>query len=96
VTVGVQVVLSGHEHVYEGGKPQKGVYYLTEGAAGELRRGNLRKTDLTQVGYDKDQSFLSIEISGDGLFFQTITRTGVTVDSAAIRRPGADEPRPKP
>ena len=84
---GVQVVFSGHEHLYERVKPQKGIYYFTEGAAGELRYGNLKKTDLTAVGYDKDRSFLSVEISGDDLFFQTISRPGVTVDSGTFRRP---------
>jgi predicted MPP superfamily phosphohydrolase len=84
---GVQVVFSGHDHVYERVKPQKGIYYFTEGAAGELRYGNLKKTDMTAVGYDKDRSFLSVEISGDDLYFQTISRTGMTVDSGSIRRP---------
>jgi len=87
VKYGVQVVLSGHEHVYERVKPQKGIYYFTEGASGELRANNLKKTDLTAVGYDKDRSFLSIEISGDDLYFQAVSRTGVTVDSGTIRRP---------
>jgi len=40
-----------------------------------------------RAGYDKDRSFLSIEISGDHVYFQAISRTGVTVDSRAIRRP---------
>src|SRR6185503_10632437 len=87
VKYGVQVVFSGHEHVYERVKPQKGIYYFTEGASGELRANNLKKTDLTAVGYDKDRSFLSIEISGDDLYFQAVSRTGVTVDSGTIRRP---------
>lgn len=86
---GVQVVFAGHEHVYERLKPQKGIYYFTEGASGELRAGNLKKTDLTAVGYDKDRSFLSVEISGDDLYFQAISRTGVTVDSGIIHRPVA-------
>jgi len=84
---GVQVVFAGHDHVYERVKPQKGIYYFTEGASGELRSGDLKKTGLTEVGYDKDRSFLSIEISGDELYFQTVSRTGVTVDSGNIRRP---------
>ena len=83
---GVQVVFAGHDHVYERVKPQKGIYYFTEGASGELRAGDLKKTDLTAVGYDKDRSFLSVEISGDDLYFQTISRTGATVDSGTIRR----------
>jgi predicted phosphodiesterase len=89
---GVQVVLSGHEHVYERLKPQKGIYYFTEGASGELRAGNLKKTELTELGYDKDRTFLTVEISGDDLYFQAISRTGVTVDSGSIRRPGAVRP----
>ena len=87
VKYGVQVVFSGHEHVYERVKPQKGIYYFTEGASGELRANNLKKTDLTAAGYDKDRSFLSIEISGDDLYFQAVSRTGVTIDSGTIRRP---------
>jgi len=89
VKYGVQVVFSGHEHLYERVKPQKGIYYFTEGASGELRAGNLKKTDITAVGYDKDQSFLLIEISGDDLYFQAVSRTGVTIDSGTIRRPAA-------
>jgi hypothetical protein len=89
VKYGVQVVFSGHEHVYERVKPQKGIVYFTEGASGELRAGNLRKTDLTATGYDKDRSFLLVEISGDDLFFQTISRNGATVDSGTIRRADA-------
>lgn len=86
IKYGVQVVFSGHEHVYERTKPQKGIHYFIEGAAGELRLGNLRKTPLTAVGYDQDRSFLTVEISGDKLYFQAISRTGVTVDSGTIPR----------
>ena len=86
VKYGVQVVFAGHEHVYERVKPQKGTYYFTEGASGQLRKGNLRKSDLTAVGYDQDHSFMLVEIAGDELYFQTISRTGVTVDSGVIRR----------
>ena len=39
---GVNVVFSGHDHVYERLKPQKGIYYFVSGAAGQLRRGNMR------------------------------------------------------
>ncbi len=86
VKYGVQVVFSGHEHVYERVKPQNGIYYFTEGASGELRAGNLRQMGLTAAGFDKDRSFLAVEISGDDLFFQAISRIGVSVDSGTIRR----------
>ncbi|MEO8051782.1 MAG: metallophosphoesterase [Acidobacteriota bacterium] len=91
---GVQVVFSGHDHVYERVKPQKGIYYFTEGASGELRYGNLKKTDLTAAGYDQDRSFLSVEISGDDLNFQAISRTGMIVDSGIIHRSGAEPHAP--
>ncbi len=96
VKYGIHVVFAGHEHVYERVKPQKGIYYFTEGASGELRAGNLQPTDFKAAGFDQDRSFLLIEISGDELYFQAISRTGVTVDAGTIRRPGAGPPRPPP
>ena len=39
---GVNVVFSGHDHVYERITPQKGIYYFVSGSAGQLRRGNMR------------------------------------------------------
>ena len=83
---GVQVIFAGHDHVYERTKPQNGITYFTEGAAGELRRGDLRKTVLTAAGYDQDRSFMIIEIDGDELSFQAISRTGKRVDSGIIKR----------
>jgi hypothetical protein len=35
----VNVVFSGHDHVYERIKPQKGIYYFVSGSAGQLRKG---------------------------------------------------------
>ena len=86
VKYGVQVVFAGHDHVYERVKPQKGIQYFTEGASGSLRAGNLKKSALTEVGYDRDRSFMLVEVSGPELYFQTISRTGQTVDSGVIRR----------
>lgn len=86
VKYGVQVVFAGHDHVYERVKPQKGIHYFTAGASGLLRKGDLRKTALTEVGYDQDRSFMLVEIAGDELHYQTISRTGRTVDSGVIRR----------
>src|SRR5262249_39713617 len=38
----VDVVFSGHDHVYERVKAQNGIYYFVSGAAGQLRKGNVR------------------------------------------------------
>jgi 3',5'-cyclic AMP phosphodiesterase CpdA len=83
---GVDVVLSGHDHSYERLKPQKGIHYFVSGAGGKLRKGDISPTETTATFFDQDQSFMLVEIAGTELFFQTISRTGRTVDSGAIRR----------
>jgi predicted phosphodiesterase len=87
IKYGVDVVFAGHEHVYERVHPQHGIYYFTEGASGELRSGNLARSAITDQGYDTDRSFMLIEIAGDEMYFQTISRAGATVDSGSLRRP---------
>jgi predicted MPP superfamily phosphohydrolase len=90
VKYGVNVVFSGHDHVYERLKPQKGITYFVSGAGGQLRKGDVRRSDMTAAQFDQDCSFMLIEVSGDDLFFQAISRTGATVDSGVVhRRPGS-------
>jgi hypothetical protein len=84
IRYGVNAVFSGHDHVYERVRPQHGIYYFTEGSAGQLRNGDLRKTDMTEKGFDRDQTFMLVEIAGDDMYFQTVSRTGTTVDSGAV------------
>jgi hypothetical protein len=84
---GVDVVLSGHDHVYERIKPQKGIYYFVSGAGGQLRSGDVKSTSpLTEKAYDRDMHFMLFEVAGDQMYFQTISRTGETVDSGVIVR----------
>src|SRR6266849_4119466 len=83
---GVDVVFSGHDHVYERVQPQKGIYYFTEGSSGQLRNGDLAKTSMTLRGFDTDLTFMLIEITGADMYFQTLSRTGATVDSGLIQR----------
>jgi hypothetical protein len=82
----VDVVFSGHEHLYERIYPQKGIYYFTEGGSAKLRAGDITKTQLTAAGFDRDRSFMLVEIAGDELFFQTISRKGATIDSGVLAR----------
>ena len=86
VTYGVNVVFAGHDHVYERLTPQKGIYYFVEGAGGALRKGDVHASAMTAKSFDTDQSFLLVEISGDVLSFQAISRAGATVDSGTIQR----------
>ena len=84
---GVQVVFAGHEHFYERLKPQKGIYHFVNGGGAKLRSGDITKTSMTAVGFDTDLSYMLVEIAGDVLTFQTLSRTGKRVDSGSIRRP---------
>jgi len=86
-------VFSGHDHVYERIKPQKGIYYFVSGAAGQLRKGNLRPDDETAAYFDQDQSFMLVEVADDDMFFSAVSRTGRTVDSGVIHRTPAAEKR---
>ena len=82
---GVNAVFAGHEHFYERVKPQKGIYYFISGAGGKLRSGDVKEgSPLTAKSYDKDMSFMLIEVAGDQMHFQVITRTGETVDSGVL------------
>jgi 3',5'-cyclic AMP phosphodiesterase CpdA len=83
---GVQVVLSGHEHFYERIKPQKGITYFIAGSGGQLRKGDINTSAMTAAGFDQDRAFMLIEIAGDEFYFQTISRTGQTVDAGVISR----------
>ena len=93
----VSAAFSGHDHFYERIKPQKGgIVYWVSGAGGSLRKGDIAVTGLTAKGYDRDYHFMLVEISGDELYFQTISRTGVTLDSGVVHRPGAPVKAPGP
>ena len=83
---GVAVVLSGHEHIYERTVPQKGITYFVEGSSGQLRKGGVTPSALTAASFADDRTFMLVEVSGDQLFFQTISRTGRIVDSGVIER----------
>jgi hypothetical protein len=95
---GVNVVFSGHEHVYERVKPQDGIYYFVLGSSGQLRYHNLRFAGEIQTGFDGDRTFMLVEVDGDKLYFQTISRTGLTIDSGVLSRqakPTTAEQSPK-
>jgi hypothetical protein len=84
---GVTVVFTGHDHFYERTKPQRGITYFVAGSGGKLRRGDLRNASpLTAKGFDTDLAFMVVNIDGDQLTFQTISRAGKIVDSGTIQR----------
>jgi hypothetical protein len=83
---GLNVAFAGHEHFYERLKPQKGIYYFTAGGSAKLRRGDIRKTAMTEVGFDSDNSYMLVEIANDVMHFQTLSRAGRRIDSGSFNR----------
>ncbi len=83
---GVNAVFSGHEHAYERIKPEEGIYYFIQGSSGKLVKNDFHRSEIMEKSFDRDRTFMLVEIDGDRLFFQTISRTGMTVDAGEVAR----------
>jgi 3',5'-cyclic AMP phosphodiesterase CpdA len=83
---GVNVVFSGHEHAYERLAPEQSIHYFILGNSGKLASHDFRSSEGLEKGFDTDRTFMLVEISGDNLYFQTISRTGQTIDSGTMSR----------
>ena len=81
---GVDVVFSGHEHIYQRTTPQKGITYFVEGSSGQLRKGGIERTPLSAAVFADDRTFMLVEIADTQLTFRTLTRTGAVIDSGLI------------
>jgi predicted phosphodiesterase len=90
---GVDVVFSGHEHIYQRVELQQGVQYFVSGAAGSLRLGDGMPSPLIARTFDEDYHFMVVEIDGDDLHFQAIARSGKTVDAGTLFQEGSDADR---
>lgn len=85
VRYGVAAVFSGHDHVYERVKPQRGVQYFVSGAGGQLRRGNLnRRGPLFAAGDDQINSFMYLEVTPERLRFRAVGADGRTLDEGTL------------
>ena len=83
----VSVVLNGHDHFYERIKPQHGIVYFVAGSGGQLADGDIDKgSDITAKGFDTDRAFMVVEIAGDKMYFNAVSRLGEVVDSGVIER----------
>lgn len=89
VTGGIDIVFSGHEHIYERAEMQQGILYFITGGAGSLREGDAKKSPLIARGYDRDYHFMLAEINDDGFFWQAINRVGVTIDAGSLKNASA-------
>jgi hypothetical protein len=87
VKYGVAMALAGHDHFYERITPQMGVCHFVIGGSSHVRIGDCRGSELTAKSFDRDNAFALMEIDGDTLHFQAISRTGKVVDEGSLRRP---------
>jgi predicted phosphodiesterase len=88
---GVSVVFAGHEHFYERLKPQIGIYYFIAGGSAKLREGGIVPDENTIRGFDRDESFMLVEIADNAMYFSAISRTGGIFDSGEIDLPRTDK-----
>jgi predicted MPP superfamily phosphohydrolase len=92
VRYGINAVFSGHDHIYERIKPQKGIHYFVTGAGGKTRRGGIDlKSPLYAKGYDEDNHFMLIEADHSQIQFQTISEDGSVVDQGIIGQPDSKD-----
>ena len=89
----VDVVFSGHEHLYERIKPQHGVTYFVSGGGGRYLY-NFKPSPFDEVGLS-EHHFMVAEIAGDRLFFEAITHAQEVIDCGVIYRT-ADAAAKKP
>ena len=88
---GVDVVLSGHEHIYERVKPQQDITYFIVGSSGQLRKGGVTPSAMTAASFAEDRAFMVWSVAGDQMTFQAVSRTGAVVDAGSIaKRNGGD------
>jgi len=82
---GVNVVLSGHDHIYERVKPQQGVQYFVTGAGGQVRHNDTNtRSPFRAMSFDQDNHYLQMVIEDQQINFQTIARSGAVIDRGAI------------
>jgi predicted phosphodiesterase len=100
----VNVVFTGHDHIYERIKPQSGIAYFVTGSGGQLRPGDGRRpAPFSDRIVDSSQVFLVAEIAGDQMVFNAVNRSGRIVDSGIVLRqelssatPAAASQEPRP
>jgi Calcineurin-like phosphoesterase len=80
----VNVVLSGHEHLYERIRPQRGIYHFVSGGGGRSLY-DYKASDFDEVGAS-EHHFMVAQIAGDTMLFEAITHAQKVLDCGAIYR----------
>jgi len=89
----VNVVFSGHEHLYERIQPQKGIQYFVSGGGGRYLY-NYKPSDFDEVGLS-EHHFMVGMIAGDRLLYEAITHAQKVIDCGILyRTPEAANAKP--
>jgi hypothetical protein len=80
----VNVVFSGHEHLYERIKPQRGIAYFVSGGGGRYLY-DLKRSEFDEVGVSVHH-FMVAQVAGDRLFYEAITHDQKVLDCGVLFR----------
>ncbi len=80
----VNVVFSGHEHMYERIKPQHGITHFVSGGGGRYLY-DYKPSAFDEIGLS-EHHFMVAQIAGDRLFFEAITHSQELVDCGIVYR----------
>ena len=83
---GVDIVLSGHEHIYQRSQLQQNILYFVSGGAGSLRPDDGVPASFIASTFNDDYHFMLMEIAEDAMHFQAISRAGATIDAGTLYR----------
>ncbi len=84
---GVDLVLTGHDHLYERSKPQHDITHFVAGSGGKLRPGDYRPNQpFSAKVFDRSNAFLAVEIQDDTMVYNAYATDGTVVDSGSITR----------
>ncbi|MBI3737049.1 glycosyltransferase family 39 protein [Candidatus Sumerlaeota bacterium] len=85
---GIDLVLTGHNHVYERRKITDGVQHITIGNGGALSFAQFEADANRVVGYNAASCFGILEFKADELHFRAVDSEGEAVDDVLLKKTG--------
>src|SRR5204863_2854903 len=83
----VNVVLAGHEHLYERIAPQHGIRYFVSGGGGR-KLYKITLSPFDEVGFS-EHHFMVIELTDDMMYYEALSHTGHVLDCGFFWRADA-------
>jgi len=83
---GVNIVLAGHNHIYQRTVPIKGIIYFVDGIGSKIDDEGFKEDPLIAFSYDKNEGFIYWEFSYDKMNFKAIDKVGNVFDKGTIKK----------